>query len=285
MKNFPIRELEFISGVKAHTLRVWEQRYGFLQPQRSETNNRYYDLNEVEKLLHVAILNKNGYKISKLSKLTAFETEEKIVKLKDDVSGQELAVAQLLLAMYSMNFESFETILERSFCTWETYVVVNNIIYPFLVKTKLLWEGNGLIEEHIIVSIVRKKLMWAIENIPFVKSEKKVILFLFGTKLLDLALLYKNFLLKYSGAQVINLGNDISVSNLVSITQKIKPLIFYTYLQKKNNHQLDDFSNWLLINFPHAKLMITTPDTFSFKHPYKNVIQVRRENLSSLISI
>lgn len=284
MKNFPIRELEFISGVKAHTLRVWEQRYGLLQPERSEFNNRRYCLKEVERLLHIAILLKNGFRISKLSKLTAFETENTIVQLKDEESKQELVVAQLFFSMHSMDMETFEAMLEKSFSIWDTKSVVNNIIYPFLVKTKLLWEGNGLIEEHIIVTIVRKKLMWAIENTQSVKSERTFILFLFGTRLLDLGMLYSNYLLKSSGVQVINLGNDVSVSNLVSVAQKVKPPYFYTYFQKKNTQQLEEFGGWLSGNLPGSKLIITTTDKIPGETTPGNLIQLEDSNILSLLS-
>jgi MerR family transcriptional regulator, light-induced transcriptional regulator len=279
MKNFPIRELEFISGVKAHTLRVWEHRYGLLQPERTECNNRLYCLKEVEKLLHIAILHKNGYRISKLSKLSIFETENKIVQLKDDDSNQELVVAHLFYAMHSMDIESFESILERSLSKWNASSVVNNIIYPFLVKTKLLWEGNGLSEEHIVVTILRKKLMWAIENITVPKNEKSIILFLFGTRLLDLAMLHTHFLLKASGMHVINLGNDVSVSNLISVSQKVNPLYFYTYHQKKNNIQLKELNNWILNNIPGTKIILSSPDNAASNVLNENIIEIGNKNI------
>ena len=97
MKNFSIKELELFSGIKAHTLRIWEQRHNILNPQRRKGNLRYYSLADVRKVLNLAMLNKNGYKISFLSGLSPSQVEEKLSGLITDEGKQQIAIKRLFV--------------------------------------------------------------------------------------------------------------------------------------------------------------------------------------------
>jgi MerR family transcriptional regulator, light-induced transcriptional regulator len=259
MKSFSIAEMERFSGVKAHTLRTWEQRYGLIKPERKSGNTRHYSLQDVNSLLQISTLNRNGFQISHLFNLSSEEITERLNKLVDDDSQKTIAVNKLLLHMFSMNTQAFEQLLDECFLTWPAESVVNDIILVFLQKTDLFWQGHRSTEEHLVVTIIRKKLMAAIEKLKVeATTNKLVVLFLPDTKQLDLALLHTYFRLKFQGVQVLYMGNDVSLLNLCNILEKIKPDYFYTYLSAKTHFSFYEFAEMISEIFPSSKFVYTS---------------------------
>lgn len=257
-RNFAINELEKFSGIKAHTLRIWEQRYGVPKPARKNNNSRFYSVEQLVQILDIALLNRHGYKISQLCTFSPQLIKEKIKKLSDEQCRQEAAIADLLYNMYLINIEGFERVLNNSFFTWPVYTVVTKIIYPFLKKTNLLWQGMRLTEEHLVVTTLRKKLMYAIETTPMgTTTRKTVLLFLGDVKQLDLALLYACFLLKYSGIQVVYMGNDVSVENIITVSQKMEVDFLYTYLPDNSNRKINYLATKISEMNPDLRLVLT----------------------------
>jgi MerR family transcriptional regulator, light-induced transcriptional regulator len=110
MNAFTIKDLENLSGIKAHTIRIWEQRYSFLKPRRTQTNIRYYNNDELKAILDIALLNKYGYKISHIDKMNADEVRQKIVSLSHNEAQQERLVNDMLQCMVDLDIEKFEDI-------------------------------------------------------------------------------------------------------------------------------------------------------------------------------
>ena len=256
-KNFTIADLERFSGVKAHTLRIWEKRYGLLKPNRSPGNFRLYTLAELKKILNIALLKKNGFQISGLSKFSDTEIENKIAILLHDESKWQKAINDLTINMYTRDPESFEWVLDELLLTWSVDILVEKIIFPFLKITHLLWEGNQLFEEHLVVTAARKKLIFAIEcTVAVAVKDKTVLLFLPGTKQLDLGLLYCNYYLKRRSVHVLYLGNDVNIENLKIILQVHPPAYIFTYLQEHHRFPVSQLSAFLNVHIPSAKLII-----------------------------
>ncbi|MBA2499936.1 MAG: MerR family transcriptional regulator [Chitinophagaceae bacterium] len=258
-KKFTIRHLEKFSGIRTHTLRTWEQRYDLLSPQRSETNYRMYSIKEAKKILNIALLNKNGHKISFLSTLTDAEIENRIHQFTNDYNKIEVAIIDLIIKMYSMNAEGFEKVLEHCRRTWNIDIMLKEIIYPFLIKTELLWHGNRLSEEHFAIPVIRKNIILGIENAgDALNKDQYVLLFLSNQNQFDLALLYTHYLLKQNGTQVLYMGNDVSVDNIrVVLTQKKVDFLF-TYFPQKNHFPLNQLTTLINECSPASKLIITT---------------------------
>lgn len=260
MKTFTIRDLERFSGIKAHTLRTWELRYGIPNPCRTEVNSRNYSLADLKELLGIAILNRNGYKISRLSALSPADIDARIQVLAGDDNRQLKAMASLLIHMYDFDILSFEAVLNDCFATMPLQAVLDDIIYPFLLKTKLFWQGNRLTEEHLVVTAIRKKIIFAIEQTHTpVTRERTVLLFLDGTRQLDLALLYTNYRLKNLGIRVIYLGNDISVTNLEALFEIHRPDLLYTYCSGKTNTYFEQLISLMSTHLPQARLIVSHP--------------------------
>lgn len=273
MKHFTISDVEHYSGIKAHTLRIWEQRNGIPRPQRINGHARSYTLTEFNLILNIAVLNKSGIKISHLSRLSESALLIELKHLENCESKYRLAVNELIIAMFTMDTGQFEIILDKCFTVWPTHTVFNQVIYCFLKMTGLLWQGSRLTEEHLVVTILRKKLLWGIENAGSTFSvSNRVLLFLPDTKQLDLGLLYMQYHLRYHGMQVIYMGNDVSISNLKVASENIKPDYYYTYLSRQNKFDLDSLGTYLHVHFPGIKLMVTAPDAI-INSLHSNIIQ------------
>lgn len=260
MQTFTIRDLERFSDIRAHTLRTWELRYNIPKPQRNSGNARHYSLNELKEILYISLLNKNGFKISYLSRLSAPEIEARIEQLTGDDNRKLKAVTDLLIHMHTLDAPAFESVLDDCFSSLPVYEVLNGVIRSFLLKTNLFWQGNQLVEEHLVVTIIRKKIILAIERTATCANmEKAVLLFLNGTRQLDIGLLYASYFFKNLGLRVIYLGNDISLGNLEAIFKKHKPDFLYTYLSKRSHFDFNGLISIMNEQLPAAQLVVSHP--------------------------
>lgn len=286
MKCFSIRDIERFSDIKAHTLRTWEQRYGMPNPYRNRGNLRYYGLEELNEILNVAILNKNGEKISSLISLTPFQIEEKLKHTLSQDIKKQIAIKDLLMKMYLIDVDEFEAVLDKCFICWTIPEVINSVIFPFVHKVELFWQGHQEIEEHFVVTALRKKLLWAIEKTEALdKQNRMVVLFLCGTKQLDLALLHMYFSLKAKGVIVLYMGNDVSYSNLEWIFKNIRPKFLYTYFSRKDSHQFSKLALLLKQYSMDAKLIITIrPVPEYFYKEEGNIIQTSYDKALALLT-
>ncbi|MBC7875118.1 MAG: MerR family transcriptional regulator [Ferruginibacter sp.] len=286
MKTFSIRELETLSGIKAHTLRIWEKRHSVLNPQRSQGNNRVYSIGELRKILNYSLLNNNGYKVSQLSALTNDEVEQRIKELLKDEGKQQKAVNDLIICMHQLDTDGFEKILDTSMSSWSLDIVLTEIVYKFLQKIGLLWEGNRLTEEHFVVTSIRSKIILGIERTDVNEMKnKKILLFLPGTAQLDLLLLYTKYILRIRGFQVLYMGNDITVANLKTVIQLKQPDYIFTYLSKKNNFKVRELSSIMEEVIPESILVIANnPGSRLLKQDFDNVIQLGYQDALSYFS-
>ena len=144
MSSYTIKDLEQISGIKAHTIRIWEQRYGFLQPQRTETNIRTYSADELKVILNVSLLNKYGYKISHINKMSSAEIEDKIFGLNHLDAEKERVVNALIKDMVSLDMLSFERQLDNYIAQKGVEKTITEIIFCFLERVGVLWITNHI---------------------------------------------------------------------------------------------------------------------------------------------
>ena len=233
MNAFTIKDLEILSGIKAHTIRIWEQRYSFLKPKRSNTNIRYYDSDELKVLLNYALLNKYGFKISTIVKMTPESISEKILSLNSMEAQLERQVNELLNAMITLDAVAFEDVLDKFIARHGVQDAIANLIFPFLQRIGILWMTNHVrvAQEHLVSNIVRQKLIRGIEELE-VKNEnrKAVVMFLPDGEYHELGLLYVYYLLKRKGVSIIYLGADVPVEELAYVCQLKQPVCLYTHL-------------------------------------------------------
>lgn len=226
MANYSIKDLEKLSGIKAHTLRIWEKRYSLVEPKRTETNIRYYDDDDLKRIMNIALLNRKGMKISHLADLDDKEICSKINDLSGSEQDKEYTLDNLVLSMIEMDEKKFEKILSLSILRdgFETTLV--NTIYPFFEKIGILWLTGAInpAQEHFISNLIRQKLIVAIDNTveEISTRSRSFILFLPEGELHEIGLLFNHYLLKKRGHRVVYLGQSVPFDDLNSVT-KIRP--------------------------------------------------------------
>lgn len=257
MRSFSIKELENLSGVKSHTIRCWEQRYGAFHPKRNSNNVRMYSLEELTRLLLITRLNKSGYKISRLMKMGDEELHQYSNVLKTEEERQLRLIHQLIIAMYRINTDDFDGILDECFLSWNSGEVVKRILYPFLKLVDLLHSGRQLNEEHFVVTTMRSKLFWSIEKTERPKyHNKSIVLFLPDEKQLDLLLLFIHQVLKKEGWKVLYMGNNVSLQNLKELFKNRQPDFLLSYFPKKHSFDFDECSSFMKKHIPVSKLLV-----------------------------
>lgn len=233
MHSFTIKDLEKLSGIKAHTIRIWEQRYSFLKPARTDTNIRFYSNEELKTILNVALLNKYGFKISHIDKMKEAEMKEKILLLSQQEAQQERIVNSLIQYMVDLDMEKFEELLDGFIATRGIEKTIQQIIFPYLNKIGILWLTNHInpAQEHLVSNIIRQKLIVGIQHVESrVHSKKSVLLFLPEGEYHELGLLFVNYLLKSRGVSTIYLGCCISMDDVEFVAKLKKPDYLYAHL-------------------------------------------------------
>lgn len=233
MSSFTIKDLENLSGIKAHTLRIWEQRYSFLKPSRSFTNIRYYSNDELKSILNIALLNKYGYKVSHIDKMSESEINDKILALNQSEAQQERIINELIQAMIDMKMLEFEEVLNAFIQQRGIERTLTQIIFPFLEKIGILWLTNHInpAQEHIVTNIIRQKIIVGIDRASSqLHPDKTLLLFLPEGEYHELGLLLVFYLLKSRGAKVIYLGSNMPLKDVEYVIKATKPTHLYTHL-------------------------------------------------------
>ena len=233
MSTYTIKDLEKISGIKAHTIRIWEQRYQFLQPQRTETNIRTYSSDELKTILNVSLLNKYGFKISHIDKMSAEQMEEKILSLNQIDAQKERVVNALIKEMVSLNMANFERQMDTYIGQKGIEKTIIEIIFPFMERVGILWVTNHInpAQEHLATNVIRQKIILGIEKLPPVLNyTKRIVLFMPEGEYHEIGLLYVHFLLKQRGFYVDYLGANVPMVDLRYLSEFQKVDYLYCHL-------------------------------------------------------
>jgi len=238
MGKYSIKEIEQLSGIKAHTIRIWEQRYNLLEPKRTETNIRYYDDEQLKFILNVSLLSKNGHKISRISKLSQSQFHDEIKKLyertllKDTELTVELGANDLMTAMIDMDESKFNQIYDGSIRKLGFEKTITHVIYPFLAKVGIFWAIDQVnpAQEHFMSCLIRQKIMVAIDRLDQPRHGKRFLLFLPHGEHHELGLLMAHYLLKEKGARVYYLGQNVPTADIPKAIETVNPDFVLTFI-------------------------------------------------------
>jgi len=246
--RFSIKDLENLSGIKAHTIRIWEKRYALFTPNRTETNIRYYSLESLQKLLNISYLNSNGYKISKISKL---QTEEIPLLVKEIAISKDLnnhAINAFKLSMLDFDQSLFYSTFEELIETSSFRDVFYDVVVPFLDEIGLLWQTNTITpaHEHFIVELIKQKILIytekAITNSSRANKDKTYVLFLPDNEIHELGLLYTNYELTNKGFHSIYLGQSVPIDSLKFLMSKYNNITFVSsFTVQPDKDEIDDY--------------------------------------------
>lgn len=286
MNSFTIKDLSNLSGIKAHTLRIWEQRYTFLKPNRTDTNIRLYDNHDLKIILNIALLNKYGFKISHIDKMSEQEVNDKILSLNQLQAQQERIVNDLIKNMIDLDIEKFEKNLNQHIAKTGIERTITQIIFPFLEKIGILWVTNHVnpAQEHLVFNIIRQKVISGIEAVQYpVQYDKKMLLFLPEGEHHELGLLFVHFVLKSRGIPVIYLGANVPMKDLQQIVTIMKPYYLYVHLTTGgHNFNFDKFLQQLANNFSHIPVIISGHLTKIYEKKVQPPIQFKRTFLEMM---
>ena len=272
MKMFTIAELEAFSTIKAHTFRMWEKRYSIGNPERSSGNYRYYSIAEVQHLLHIALLNRCGFKISHLVNMDQHTLQQRISRLVHQTDLQCMYVHDLIIAMYTLDADKVEAILNDCIALWGPHITLKEIIFPFLERIQLFSCKNQIKEIHFVVPAIRKKMMVAIETTkPKKYQNKTALLFLPEGEHYDLLLLYCNYILKDMGITVWYMGTNVPIGDLINVSNIKKPDLLLTYVRPQQVLKVRDSLEKAVEHLPNALLYVTVLDKQEVKSEGKSL--------------
>ncbi len=248
--RFSIRDLENLSGIKAHTIRIWEKRYALFKPQRTETNIRYYNLESLQKLLNISYLNSNGYKISKISKLNNDDIPRLVREISASKDLNNHAINAFKVSMLDFDQSLFYSTFEDLIKTASFGEVFYDVFVPFLDEIGLLWQTNTITpaHEHFIVELLKQKILIytekAVTNSSVVNKEKTYVLFLPDNEIHELGLLFTNYELANKGFHSIYLGQSIPIDSLKFLLTKYDNITFISSFTVRPER--DDLNNYIV---------------------------------------
>ena len=263
---FSIKDLENLSGIKAHTIRIWEKRYNILEPMRSDTNIRSYDIRNLQKLLNIVLLHNYGYKISKIATLDQNEMNKLAKDIISEKSAKNHAISTFKMAMMnfdqSLFFQTYNQLLnEKTFRE-----VFYTVFIPLMQELGFLWQTETITpaHEHFITYLIKQKLLINTEKVQILeptKTDKVFVLFLPLNEIHELGLMYLNYEILLNGYQTIFLGESIPVSSLMDLKNSFEKITFLSYLtvepnQDEVNNYIAELETNLLANTNHELLLL-----------------------------
>ena len=234
MRKFSISDIENLTGIKAHTIRVWEQRYNFFTTKRTDTNIRYYNDDDLCMFLNIATLNENGYKISKISQMDNSEINDLVKHLKEDHYNVNVQVQMLSNSMLKMDDEEFDEILNGCIDDLGMDAAMTTIVFPFLRKVGFMWQVGTInpAHEHFAVHKIEQKLIndtYQFRKSPG-KDAKRYLLFLPPGETHEVGLLFAQYLLKANGHQTLYLGQNLPYDSLNEVAIYYEPDFAFSVL-------------------------------------------------------
>jgi DNA-binding transcriptional MerR regulator len=279
MAKYSIKDLETLTGVKAHTIRIWEQRYNLLVPDRTETNIRSYSDGELKKLLQANVLYSNGYKISKIAAFSQKQILAEIETLSNKDNSNNVSIEALTIAMIEMNEQAFEEVLNSKIEKQGLDKTMSDIIYPFLDRIGVLWV-TGVIEpaqEHFMSNLIRQKIIVAINNTPICDEDNMptCIAFLHQEEMHELGLLYYTYHLRLAGYKTIYLGQMTPYADVLKTSVISKPnLVLTSFVKVVEQKWFDQYVEKLASDFSFCNVIISGIGASKSKVDQKNLYKV-----------
>lgn len=283
VKNvFSIKDLENLSGIKAHTIRIWEKRYNILEPMRSETNIRFYDIKNLQKLLSIVLLHNYGYKISKISTLSSDEFNKLANDIISEKSAKNHAISTFKIAMMNFDqtlfFNTYNKLLsEKSFKE-----VFYSVFIPLMQELGYLWQTDTIspAHEHFITYLIKQKLLINTEKVQTLtptKEDKVFVLFLPSNEIHELGIMYLNYEILLNGYQTIYLGESIPIDSLLDLKSAFEKITFLSYFTVEPNQEIledyiDEMHEKLIKNSDNEMLLLGRMTAeIKNKNKYKNI--------------
>ena len=237
--RYSIKDLEILSNIKSHTIRIWEKRYDILNPERTDTNIRYYSNEDLKKLLNISFLNKQGIKISKIVEMSDTEINDAVHALNLSDSDNETYIESLIVAMIDMDEVAFQKVFNAASEHLGFETAMTEVIFKFFVQIGVMWQVGAInpAQEHFVSNIVRHKIIASTEDLHYEPNPSlpKVLLFLPENELHDLSLLMYNYVLRKKNYATVYLGQAVPLDSLQRVLEITEPNILISLLTNSLN--------------------------------------------------
>ena len=262
MSIYSIKDLEQLSGIKAHTLRIWEQRYEILKPERTDTNIRTYDNKDLKLVLNIALLKAHGHKISEISKMASDDMSKEVLLISEKQLSYPEQINALTISMLDLDEERFEKIISTNTLQFGFENMMINIIFPFLSRIGTLWVTGSVnpAQEHFISNLIRQKLIVAIDGqLPSLRvGAKKYLLFLPEGEMHEISLLFANYIIRSRHNKVIYLGQSLPFSELIFAHKVHKPDYILTIITSvPAQYEVQKYVYQLAKEFPDSRILLS----------------------------
>lgn len=238
VKKYSISDIESLIGIKAHTIRAWETRYNLVPPKRTPTNIRYYDESDLKMLLNIVALNENGYKISRIAKLSKQQIQDLVVQLNADWGNENVQLMNLSNATLRYDEKEFSKILSGCIKEMGLINVMDRVLFPFMKRVGMLWQTGTIdpSQEHFAANLIRDRIIVEIDKLQKPVKEKplRFLLFLPEAEMHETGLLFTRYLLKKCGHETLYLGAEIPYTDIRKVIESYQPDYAFIVLTSLN---------------------------------------------------
>ncbi len=261
MSTYSIKDIEKFTGIKAHTIRIWEKRYRVIDPERTDTNIRYYSDADLKKLLNISILNRNGFKISDIVWMGEDELSEKVLQVTQRIYDADTQLEGLVVAMIELDELKFDKLLSSSIIKFGFEQAVLQVIYPFFERVGLLWQVGSIspAQEHFMSNLIRQKLIVAIDGLAMgiANDSKTFLLFLPEGEWHEIGLLFSCYILRKRGYKVVYLGQSVPYDNLKEVVNLRNCNVLLTqFISAITDEELQNYINKLSFDYPEMSIFM-----------------------------
>jgi len=259
MGKYSIKDIEMLTGIKAHTLRIWEKRYDIVSAERTDTNIRFYSDAQLKTLLNIALLNQNGIKISKIASLSQDEIRQRAMEMGLMQTSDNYFQGKLIEFMIAMDESKFEATYESSIRKLGFVHQIESVLYPFMRKVGMLWSTGSInpAQEHFATNIIKRRIMREIEKTKRLnENPKRFILFLPEGELHEIGLLIAEYMLRIHGARTLYLGASVPIEDLDKVHQSFVPEYYVTcFIVEGVGRSVREELNYMSDKFPKSEIL------------------------------
>lgn len=227
MDRYTLNDLEKLTGIMSGTIRIWERRFRIIKPHRTETNRRWYDDEDLKRILNITVLYRSGIKISKIATLTGAEIEAKVASITREADNPEINIDSLIIAMTTFNEKGVNEVLLRSIISIGFEKTFTDLVFPFLKRVGILWHTGSVNvgAEHFVSSLFRLRIISATDALPPASTPKRqrAVLFLPENELHEIGLLFFTYIIRSMGHEVLYLGQSTPLNAIHDVIDKWQP--------------------------------------------------------------
>ena len=261
LNNYSIKDLEVLSGVKAHTIRIWEKRYGLLSPRRTATNIRFYTDDDLRKIINVSLLIRNGHKISRIADWDSSTLQKSVMQLDQNALDNHECADQMISAIINFDLRTFDRLVSEYIDKHGLEEAYQKVFSKFLEKLGVYWHAGAIYpaQEHFVFNFLRQKIISEINKLGIANENSRTILFFLPEKEMhEMSLLFYSYLARKKNLNVIYLGALVPWEDIVKISSSIHlDQVFTAFVNPCPVEELRDYLSRLKLIFKGKEIFIT----------------------------